>query len=38
MKWDESISFLIDSGRSEAKFNQGKGGLLFLTLSHPIQI
>ena len=29
MKWDESISFLIDSGRSEAKFNQGKGGLTF---------
>lgn len=25
----KSISFLIDSGRSEAKFNQGKGGLTF---------
>lgn len=25
MGWNKSISFLIDSGRSEAKFNQGKG-------------
>ena len=29
MGWIKSISFLIDSGRSEAKFNQGKGGLTF---------
>jgi hypothetical protein len=38
MGWIKSKSLLIDSGRSEAKLNQGKGGLLFLTLSHPIKI
>ena len=25
MKWDNQIKILIDSGRNEAKFNQGKG-------------
>lgn len=41
MKWKDERKkedFLIDSGCSEAKFNQGKGDLLFLTLSHPIKI
>ena len=38
MGWIKSMSFFIDLGCNEAKFNQSKGGLLFLTLSLPIQI
>lgn len=37
MNQTNQVAFcLIDSGRSEANFNQGRGGNLFLTLSHPI--